>query len=732
MQVAERGSHFICLTVSNIYSVGRIQEQSTLDLIGDYSRFVTTFFEVINMSAPHIYHSALPLSPQSSIVRKLYQQYARPFVRVVRGLPISWEPVAATLWTGGHRDKVAWSPCNRFIAVETFRSMDVLDAMTLDRVHSFETPRDLGIKWLDFSPDSRYLTQLGSKGLIRWDLQTGGLLDAIPPGTEEFFMNTSSTYSADGDMVAVIHKVLHTEDDEDGSGHGNNSDDDKDDNNEDEDEDDNSNGSDNSGSGDNHNNISIFFLYAYNLLSGTHTGPYITSAQGRVATPIWTHGECLRFATVKRGSITIWQVAFTLECEPEEVETLPAPEEIVDGGDFLFLPALSRLAITIRHIILVWDAKASKLLLEAKSTPTLDPTWDSSTSCSFSNCSFSSDGRFLASTTDTGAYVWKESSAGYALHQQLAFVTPLTRHRSLLSPNGESIFLLASVATHLWPTKNQILSHSNILTQAMNMANFVLEFSPDRRLAAFVRGKGDTVTIFDLESGDPQLVIDAGMGVECLRLTGSTIVIASKEKIVTWNLPNGNRALNAGMNIDDSVQTTIIDRSTPPPQGYSHLSISPDFRHIVIVVPSSGASGADQGVTGLDLYDVSTGKYLTGTTTTPGLWKPRFTAGGREIWGGAQDSIAKGWEVVEDGDSGATELRFLPPTAYPQEVFPWKSSHGHEVADDWWVLGPTGKRLLWLPHHWRSSGQLWMTWSGQFLGFPHSELPEVIFLEFFE
>ena len=263
----------------------------------------------------------------------------------------------------------------------------------------------------------------------------------------------------------------------------------------------------------------------------------------------------------------------------------------------------------------------------------------------FSNSSFSSDGRFLASTTDTGAYDWKESTAGYVLHQQLAFVTPLTSHRSLLFPTGESIFLPASVATHLWPRKDQILSRSNILTHAINTAYFVLKFSPDKMLAAFVQGKGDMVTIFDLESGDPH---DAGMEVECLGLTRSTIVTVSK-KIVTWNLPNGNRALNAGMNIDDSVQTTIIDRSTPPPQGYSHLSISPDFRHIVIVVPSSGASGADQGVIGLDLYDVSTGKYLTGTTTTPGLWKPRFTAGGAKSGVGLRIPLRKGGKSPRTG-----------------------------------------------------------------------------------
>jgi hypothetical protein len=49
---------------------------------------VTKFFEPINVSATHIYHSALELSPLSSIVRRLYyHQRHTPFPRVA-----GWNP----------------------------------------------------------------------------------------------------------------------------------------------------------------------------------------------------------------------------------------------------------------------------------------------------------------------------------------------------------------------------------------------------------------------------------------------------------------------------------------------------------------------------------------------------------------------------------------------------------------------------------------------------------------
>ena len=111
----------------------------TLGIINDYSRFVIGFFEVISISAPHICRSALPLSPWKSIVRKLYEQYVQPLPRVVRGPPISWESVVATVNHNGFFRKVVWSSCSRFIAVALETRIEILDAATLERLHAFRS-----------------------------------------------------------------------------------------------------------------------------------------------------------------------------------------------------------------------------------------------------------------------------------------------------------------------------------------------------------------------------------------------------------------------------------------------------------------------------------------------------------------------------------------------------------------------------------------------------------------
>ena len=114
------------------------------------------------------------------------------------------------------------------------------------------------------------------------------------------------------------------------------------------------------------------------------------------------------------------------------------------------------------------------------------------------------------------------------------------------------------------------------------------------------------------------------------------------------------------------------------------------------------------------------------------LLEPYFTPDGREIWGVSKIySHMRGWQVIENSESVATNLLPLSPNKSPSVALSWQSSRGYEVTDDGWILNSTRKRLLWLPHRWRSDETL-RTWNGQFLGLRHAELQEVVILEFFE
>ena len=131
-----------------------------LDTAADCLRFVTEFFEVISQSAPHIYHSALLLTPQLSIIWKLYNQQIYSLARVVIGMPGSWDSCTATARTTDKVHHAAWSPCGQFIATGFLGMVLVQDSNTLERLSTLKPPDSLSNYlpvFLTFSPNGNLL-----------------------------------------------------------------------------------------------------------------------------------------------------------------------------------------------------------------------------------------------------------------------------------------------------------------------------------------------------------------------------------------------------------------------------------------------------------------------------------------------------------------------------------------------------------------------------------------------
>ena len=137
--------------------------KSLLDTAADYLHFITEFFEVINQSAPHIYHSALVLAPQSSIVQRLYGwQACSPVERVVTGIPVSWESCTTSVEISDNLEYryAIWSPCGQLVAVALEEGIGIHDSNTLERKSFFKNPRHLSphcTHHLAFSPDGHLL-----------------------------------------------------------------------------------------------------------------------------------------------------------------------------------------------------------------------------------------------------------------------------------------------------------------------------------------------------------------------------------------------------------------------------------------------------------------------------------------------------------------------------------------------------------------------------------------------
>lgn len=184
-------------------------DQELLNMARDYFHFVTKFFEVIKVSAPHIYHSALELSPQSSIIREYYHLFSQGSGQsVVCGLPGSWDQPTAI---NGDYETFTWSPCGQSFSARTPTSVEVWDAITLEKLSNLsltecqvateEWDQDYhpsGI--LAYSPDGHSLAGCFGSAIAIWDIQTGGVVEEIDVGD----IPKSLVWSLDGKTIGAI------------------------------------------------------------------------------------------------------------------------------------------------------------------------------------------------------------------------------------------------------------------------------------------------------------------------------------------------------------------------------------------------------------------------------------------------------------------------------------------------------------------------------------------------
>ena len=649
----------------------------------------------------HIYHSALLLAPKSSIVRKLYASHIHPLSGVIHGAPISWDTNAAI--THHHEiSSATWSPCNRFIAVISRSpiTVGVLDAVTLQQLQTLECPME-DSPWcrLIFSPNSQIITCCDGLGkyVVSWDLQTGGVVSTIEH-KEQPGVLIRGTYSADGRTVGVYRLSCRLA-----------------------------------------NSSAIpSYISIYDITSGTHTHSFPLNGDSWQCGSIWTQGESFQFTTLHGTNIVIWEVGFALDAIPMEFGVFPIPGGF-NGHKWKYpqvrlFPTPHRLVLASEVRVMVWDSQSFRVLLDGPGVKY--DRW----------MSFSSDGHFFAYRTfGQEIYLWKESPTGYILHASLE---PSAKYpKPILSPNGQSIVVFGEHIVQLWHTKDLTTPTSNNSTQTpqnaerfspmTNPGNFIMDFSPDGVLAVATRRGDNIITVLNIRSGIPQLTINVGMEVYGLRVMGDAIIVVCHLKVTAWNLSTGDCIPSVRVGLEGSPWTESLDDLQPSWNSHTSVSISPDFHHIVIC-------------TGLwtYIYNTSTGVRLT-HAHVPGTI-PWFSPDGHDLWavqdnGGAyvqkpdgtwdagnrtlrllKDRLLKGyryhWQVEE-----YTGVRF--GVQHPPEGFPWGSPHGYQVTNNWWVLGPSGGRLLMLPPAWQSPFAVQRMWNSHFLALLHCELPEPVILD---
>ncbi|KIM23706.1 hypothetical protein M408DRAFT_251479 [Serendipita vermifera MAFF 305830] len=166
------GSNMARLLVSWLRASNKEDEMSI-----DMEIFMTAFGCVISQSVPHIYISALPLSPQNSAVRK---QYIKDY------------PQTISIQSGGQGD---WPAARNVLTGHTESVISV--AFSPDGRHIVSGSRDETIRIWDV--DTAELIAGSSKGDI-WDLDTDGI--AVGPSKSPVGEIISVAYSPNGKRIA--------------------------------------------------------------------------------------------------------------------------------------------------------------------------------------------------------------------------------------------------------------------------------------------------------------------------------------------------------------------------------------------------------------------------------------------------------------------------------------------------------------------------------------------------
>jgi len=456
------------------------RDHQLLDTARDYFHFATTFFEVIDVSATHIYHSALELSPLSSIVRGFYYyQRPRPSPRVVVGIPDSWDPSTAVSTKHSYYLSSVWSPCGQFVATAAIGAVEIRDAHTLE-VLSTPQPTKFGTKFrqgLAYSPDGCSLAGCSDTSIAIWDTQTGGLVKAI--GCEVPVDGLELVWSSDGTTIATVSPRV--------SG--------------------------------------TVTVHTYDAASGTSRSP--GTLQSRNKPHLWAHDTSFRIATTTEFDdgwrINIFQVGPALtriESFPLRFHSSPGP----------FSPTTYRISVSVSAAgdrsrdteLLILDIRSSEVLLRETDR--------------YRNLDFSPDGSFFAAFAGDRLVVWKYTSGRYARWRDFR-QTPASLQ---FSPTSLSILGRTGALLHVLHLD---YSPSPLAIRPIAPTRSVPRdaYSPHGTYIATTRRGEKSITITDLRPQNPSSsqFIDTDFEISEIVLTGNVLLAKGSDAVVAWLLTEG-------------------------------------------------------------------------------------------------------------------------------------------------------------------------------------------------
>ncbi|KXN87593.1 Vegetative incompatibility protein HET-E-1 [Leucoagaricus sp. SymC.cos] len=176
--------------------------KDVLDDAADAQQFIRVFGGPISMSVPHLYLSALALSPTNSRIARKFTDKFHGFPKITSPLNVSWPVMQGVI--AGHQGPiqfVAFSPDGkRIVSGSGDRAIRFWDAETGKPLQPPLKGHHRRVESVAFLPDGRYVVSgSGDKTIRLWDAETGKALQ--PPLEGHDGTVKSVAFSPDGRRV---------------------------------------------------------------------------------------------------------------------------------------------------------------------------------------------------------------------------------------------------------------------------------------------------------------------------------------------------------------------------------------------------------------------------------------------------------------------------------------------------------------------------------------------------
>ena len=439
---------------------------------GDYLQFTTNFFDIINVSATHIYHSALELSPSSSIVRKLYfHQQSNLSPRIVIGAADSWELTRAIPTKDSWYLSCVWSPCSQFIAVMAENAVEIRDALTLKPLSTLQSTGSITRfrGKLAYSPDGYSLAGCSNSAVIIWDTQTGGEVAKIVCTVTRDGLDL--IWSTDGKTIATVSPWEST-----------------------------------------------ITVHTYSIASGKLL--FMATLRSTEKPHIWAHEKSFQIMTTsqeKKGrAYNIFEVGSTLT----RVESFPSNSDL---SPYAFSPVTYQVALSNSSRdngeLFVVNIKTSEISLHEKGA--------------YLSVAFSPDAFILAAVIGHFLSIWKYSSGHYVLWKKFQQGWPelqFSPNSSSILCYGTSFLniLHLEYSTPALATESTHTIHGQSMDAFSPAGLFIA--------TAYQGESTIRIINLQSQSPFPSQFIDTELEISEMVLTGNVLLVKSSDKFVAWLL----------------------------------------------------------------------------------------------------------------------------------------------------------------------------------------------------